>query len=253
MIDIIPGRLFHEKDIQLIESGPYRNAGKPCFAILISLYGREKPVIAIYDSEIEMGSAISAIRKAWSESAGPDKSIAEEIRVMQERLDETERRLEEWRNLQQQETASGKKAFSRKKPAKKKEGRKLSLEEAKTRVDASDISEEARETLKTWVQYKYEMNQPYKETGFKSLITKMKNSVLQYGQASVTDLIEDCMANRYQGIIWERLKKGTQKENQIKNQPKNRSENQFTRGVKSNEYDFDALEEELLANSPLAT
>lgn len=218
MIDIIPGRLFLEKDIQLIESGPYRSAGKQCFAVHISLYGREKPIIALYDNEIETGSAVSRIRKAWTESIEPlqpDKSMAEEFQIMQERLDETERRLEEWRAMQQEAAVSGKKAAGRKKPAKKKEGRQLSLEEAKTRVDAADISEVARETLKTWVQYKYEMNQPYKETGFKSLITKMKNSVTKFGQAAVSDLIEGCMANRYQGIAWDRLKKGAKKDNQF--------------------------------------
>ena len=243
MIDIIPGRLFLEKDIQLIESGPYRNAGKPCFAILISLYGREKPIIALYDNEIDMESAASVIRKAWADGMQEPQagqSVAEEIRIMQERLDETERRLEEWRAKQQEAAVSGKKAAGRKKPAKKKEGRQLSLEEAKTKVDAVDMSEEAREILKTWVQYKYEMNQPYKETGFKSLITKMKNSVQKFRQDVVSDLIEDCMANRYQGIIWDRLKKG----------PK--TGNQFTGGVENNKYDFAALEEEL-ANSPLAT
>ena len=245
MIDIIPGQLFKEEDIVLIQSGPYgKEKGKPKgYAVSISLRGRDKPVIGLYDAESEMQGAVSRIRKAWEESGTgrkPDNSMAEAVRILQERFEETDRRLEEWRALQQEEAVSGKKTSGRKKPAKKKEGRQLSVEEAKDRVDTSDMAEDAREALKTWVQYKYEMNQPYKETGFKSLLTKMKNSVRQFGQAAVSDLIEDCMANRYQGIIWDRLKKGTKKENQ------------FTGGVVNNAYDYDALEKEL-ANSPIAT
>lgn len=243
MIDLMEGRLFMEQDIRKIQYGKNSQNGKPCFVISVYLQGDEKPENAVYQSEMEMHRDLSIIKKAWLDSLQePSKhpSVAEEIRILQERLEETDRRLEEWRALQQEEAVSGKKTSGRKKPAKKKEGRQLSVEEAKDRVDASDMAEDAREALKTWVQYKYEMNQPYKETGFKSLLTKMKNSVRQFGQAAVSDLIEDCMANRYQGIIWDRLKKGTKKENQ------------FTRGVANNTYDYDALEKEL-ANSPDAT
>jgi len=55
----------------------------------------------------------------------------------------------------------------------KTEGRQLSVEEAKDRVDTSDMTEDAREALKTWVQYKYEMNQPAFTKGGKWSIVKL--------------------------------------------------------------------------------
>lgn len=58
-----------------------------------------------------------------------------------------------------------------------------------------------------WLAYKRERGQTYKAVGLDTLLKKIKKSAEEYGEASVTDLIDECIANRYQGIIWDRLKK----------------------------------------------
>ena len=57
-----------------------------------------------------------------------------------------------------------------------------------------------------WLSYKDEKKQAYKPTGLKMLISKIKNSAEEYGETAVANLIQECMASNWQGIIFSRLK-----------------------------------------------
>lgn len=57
-----------------------------------------------------------------------------------------------------------------------------------------------------WLAYKAERRESYKPTGLKALETQIKNNVATYGEAAVVDLIRECMANGWRGIIWDRLR-----------------------------------------------
>lgn len=65
-----------------------------------------------------------------------------------------------------------------------------------------------REKIEEWIKYKTERKEYYKETGFKSLLTRIKNYTEKYGEEKVIDLINECMASNYKGIIFEKLEKG---------------------------------------------
>ena len=58
-----------------------------------------------------------------------------------------------------------------------------------------------------WLAYKEEKRQPYKPTGLQSLIGEIRNNAKKYGEDAVADLIRQCMASNWQGIIFERLEK----------------------------------------------
>jgi len=62
------------------------------------------------------------------------------------------------------------------------------------------------EKILEWVRYKSEKKESYKPTGFKSLLKKIKGNAELYGDQAVITLIDDCMANNWQGIIWDRIK-----------------------------------------------
>lgn len=62
------------------------------------------------------------------------------------------------------------------------------------------------EKIIEWVNYKKERRETYKETGLKSLCTQIQNKVNEYGEAAVCNLITECMANGWKGIIWDKLK-----------------------------------------------
>ena len=209
MIDILEGRLFLEKDILKIKHGKYNQNGTECFAIAVYLRGSDVPENAIYRTEPEMLRDLSLIEKAWKAAVqddSPHSSILEEFQRMQARLDETERKLEEWHAYQQAEASGEKKSQGKKKPAKEKTT--LPRDTAEEEAENADLPGEAKKALLAWLAYKYEKRQPYTKTGFRALITKTQNASKKFGEIAVADLIGDCMSSGYQGITWDRLKKG---------------------------------------------
>ena len=65
-----------------------------------------------------------------------------------------------------------------------------------------------REKIEEWLEYKKERkDKPYTEIGFKKLLKQIENNVNEYGEQQVIDLIDTCMGNNYQGIIFDMLKK----------------------------------------------
>lgn len=60
--------------------------------------------------------------------------------------------------------------------------------------------------VEEWLKYKIERKEPYKETGFKTLLARIESATSQYGVEEIISLIDECMANNYKGIIFEKLK-----------------------------------------------
>lgn len=74
-------------------------------------------------------------------------------------------------------------------------------------------SENLDKAIKEWLEYKKERkDKPYTEIGLKKLLTQIKNNVTEYGEQQVVNLIDECMGNNYQGIIFDKLKKQSKKE-----------------------------------------
>lgn len=88
-----------------------------------------------------------------------------------------------------------------KKPKEKKPVEQPAFDYSTTNFSAPMIS-----AVESWLQYKTERREAYKPTGLKSLITNIQKNANQYGEQAVIDLITDCMAANYQGIIWDKLK-----------------------------------------------
>lgn len=68
------------------------------------------------------------------------------------------------------------------------------------------IPDTLSEKLTEWFKYKTERKEPYKEQGMKSLLRQIENNQLTYGEQAVCDLIDECMASNWKGIIFDRLK-----------------------------------------------
>ena len=84
------------------------------------------------------------------------------------------------------------------------------------------INENVNNKIKEWLEYKKQRkDKPYTEIGFKKLITQIENNINKYGEQQVIDLIDECMGNNYQGIIFDKLK----------NKKQNNSENRFLKYI----------------------
>lgn len=91
------------------------------------------------------------------------------------------------------------------KPEKKKRKEENSLQIYERLYHDYELSEMLSEKMKNWVTYKMERKEAYKETGIKSLISQVRKQSEQYGDKKVCDLIDECMANGWKGIIWDKL------------------------------------------------
>ena len=66
--------------------------------------------------------------------------------------------------------------------------------------------EELHEAVKTWTEYKIERREPYKRTGYKSLLTQIEKNAAQYGDQAMIEVINQSMSSGYKGIMFDRLK-----------------------------------------------
>jgi hypothetical protein len=71
----------------------------------------------------------------------------------------------------------------------------------------SPFSSQMQTKLKEWLQYKKEWKEVYKPMGLKSLVSQIKNNLQTYQEKEIIDLISECMASPYKGIIWDKLGK----------------------------------------------
>lgn len=108
---------------------------------------------------------------------------------------------------------------------------------------AYPISKDLQAAMETWLKYKTERRESYKEQGLRALMKKASQSEQEYGTSAVIDLIETSMANRYQGITWDRLRgRAGPASTPVK-------KNQFTQFEMQQDYDIDAIEKDLLTST----
>ena len=91
------------------------------------------------------------------------------------------------------------------KPAKAGKG---TFDNIKKMIAESSLDDEVKEEAEKWLEYKKERKDKYTEIGFKSLLTKIEKKCNEFGNDAVIDVIENSIASGYQGIIWDKLKKG---------------------------------------------
>lgn len=82
--------------------------------------------------------------------------------------------------------------------------------------------------IEEWINYKKQRkDKPYTEIGLNTLLKRIDKAVEEYGTNKVVDLIEECIANNYQGIIFEKLKKGQTYPNSSSNQQWEETKREF--------------------------
>lgn len=57
-----------------------------------------------------------------------------------------------------------------------------------------------------WLEYKKERKETYKEKGLESLLKQIDSQCELHGEDNVANLINECMASNYKGIIFDKLK-----------------------------------------------
>lgn len=75
-------------------------------------------------------------------------------------------------------------------------------------VPSYSISPALTDKLRDWMRYKMERKDAYKEQGMKALLKQVSRNAETYGDAAVCNLIDECMASNWKGIIWDKLVSG---------------------------------------------
>ena len=68
-------------------------------------------------------------------------------------------------------------------------------------------------TIIEWLEYKDQRKDKYTETGLSKLLTQIENNIELYGEKTICNLINECMASNWKGIIFDKLKKVETKNN----------------------------------------
>ena len=61
-------------------------------------------------------------------------------------------------------------------------------------------------TITEWLEYKKQRKETYKEKGLESLLTQIDKQCELHGEDNVVNLINECMASNYKGIIFDKIK-----------------------------------------------
>lgn len=79
----------------------------------------------------------------------------------------------------------------------------------KQMVDNTELSDNLKNTIKEWLDYKKEIKKPYKsERGFQQFINIVAKYSLTYSDDEIINVINKSMASGYQGVVWDWLEKG---------------------------------------------
>ena len=84
---------------------------------------------------------------------------------------------------------------------------KSQKEEWEELLDQRNLSAPLKAKILEWLQYKRERKELYKPTGLKSFLTEMENKAQEYAEGDIISLINECMANNWRGIIWDKIKR----------------------------------------------
>lgn len=74
----------------------------------------------------------------------------------------------------------------------------------------ADLPENVRKGVEQWLAYKREKRQTYKKIGLKNFLAKVGRTTSEFGIAAVVVLINDTIANNWQGVPWEKLERQRQ-------------------------------------------
>lgn len=61
-------------------------------------------------------------------------------------------------------------------------------------------------SITEWLEYKKQRKETYKEKGLESLLTQIDRQCEEHGEDNVINLITECMASNYKGIIFDKIK-----------------------------------------------
>lgn len=136
----------------------------------------------------------------------------------------------------------------------KNERKKESVEATRTLFEKHlpdyNIPDALKSKMGEWVTYKMERKEPYQEQGMKSLLRQIETNASKYGSQKLCDLIDECMANGWKGIIFDKLKPKPGSNAPVRTEVVPSWMKKEGKGYERQNYDFEELEREFDMSRP---
>lgn len=151
-------------------------------------------------------------------------------------------------NVRQADKEEDKERDKEDKKKKKKSVKETTLDIFNRLIPDYILSDNLQAKMIEWITYKTERKEEYQEQGLKTLLRRIENNYLEYGEQAVCDLIDESMSNGWKGIIFDKLqqKKSQQKPGKKEVVPDWMNKKRYR--YQQQDYDFEALEKDMLAN-----
>lgn len=117
---------------------------------------------------------------------------------------------EEGQQKDSKRTAKGHIPIKERKERKEINQKRARAHEGETDCFFASVSPAIAEATRDWLDYKAERKDWYTAKGMQVLLNKIQRKATEHGDAAVADIITDSISNRYQGIIWDKLKRQPQ-------------------------------------------
>ena len=158
--------------------------------------------------------------------SGLSDAAAIAFELIKPTLDASKRKAENGKrgaNSKQEQSASKSEANSKqtdsKQQTKGKRGKAPSEKEKENEIENEcslppipPFQGELKNAFDSWLRYKKERRESYTEEGLRNLVSQIRNNAEKYGEPAVAEVIRASMASGYQGIIFDRLCKGGQRQ-----------------------------------------
>ena len=70
-----------------------------------------------------------------------------------------------------------------------------------------DFSEKLQQSIRDWMKYKEEKGKRYQDTAFKKFLNMIEKRLKTIPEDQIINLIDRCMSNNYEGLVWELIEK----------------------------------------------
>jgi len=143
-------------------------------------------------------------KKSKNWTTGSEKTEHQES----EFFDVNKNREEEKREIKNRtirESGSSAPTTTAEKKPKRKTSPSVTDDKATEMMEPMNISEPLREKVLEWLQYKREIGNTYKETGFKSLLKQVEKAEQKHGASAVMNQIDLAMSRSWQGMYLDKI------------------------------------------------
>lgn len=144
-------------------------------------------------------------KKSKNWTTGSEKTEQQESEFFDVNKNREEKEKREIKNRDIRESGSSAPTTTAEKKPKRKTSPTVTDDTATELMADTNISEPLREKVLEWLQYKREIGNTYKETGFKSLLKQVEQAEQKHGASAVMNQIDLAMSRSWQGMYLDKI------------------------------------------------